>query len=62
VQVYRANEHPRFPAGGKMSQHLDALPIGAEIEVKGPLGHFHYLGRSRHAHFRPRMFGLSLLP
>lgn len=46
-QVYWANEHPRFPAGGKLSQYLEALPIGGEMEVKGPLGHFHYLGRSR---------------
>jgi nitrate reductase (NAD(P)H) len=44
-QVYRANEHPKFPEGGKMSQHLDALPIGGEIQVKGPIGHFVYKGR-----------------
>jgi nitrate reductase (NAD(P)H) len=44
-QVYRANEHPKFPEGGKMSQHLDALPIGSEIQVKGPIGHFVYKGR-----------------
>lgn len=30
-----------------MSQYLETLPIGGEMEVKGPLGHFHYLGRSR---------------
>ncbi len=47
LQVYWKNEHPRFPDGGKMSQYLESLPIGGEMEVKGPLGHFHYLGRSR---------------
>ena len=47
IKVYWANKHPRFPAGGKMSQHLEALPIGGEMEVKGPLGHFHYLGKAR---------------
>lgn len=47
VQVYWANEHPRFPAGGKMSQYLESLPIGGEMEVKGPLGHFHYFGKTR---------------
>ena len=47
MQVYWKNEHPRFPDGGKMSQCLEALPIGGEMEVKGPLGHMHYLGRNK---------------
>lgn len=45
--MYWKDEHPRFPEGGKMSQHLESLPIGGEMEVKGPLGHMHYLGRNR---------------
>mmetsp|Transcript_10155 Transcript_10155/g.30953 ORF Transcript_10155/g.30953 Transcript_10155/m.30953 type:complete len:209 (+) Transcript_10155:1-627(+) len=45
VKVYFANEHPAFPEGGKMSQHLDAMKIGDTIDVKGPLGEFVYLGR-----------------
>lgn len=28
-----------------MSQHLDSLPIGATLEVKGPLGHIEYNGK-----------------
>jgi NAD(P)H-flavin reductase len=44
IKIYRANEHPRFPDGGKMSQYLDSLAIGDTIEVKGPVGHMHYLG------------------
>ena len=51
IKVYWANEHPRFPGGGKMSQHLESLPIGGEMEVKGPLGHFHYLGKARYTDF-----------
>ena len=31
-----------------MSQHLESLAIGDSIEVKGPLGHVHYLGRGRY--------------
>jgi NAD(P)H-flavin reductase len=48
VKIYRANEHPRFPLGGKMSQYLDSLAIGDTIEVKGPVGHMHYLGNGQY--------------
>lgn len=44
----RANEHPRFPDGGKMSQHLDTLAIGDTIDAKGPVGHFVYEGRGQY--------------
>lgn len=33
--------------GGKMSQAMDALPIGQYIEMKGPIGKFEYLGQGR---------------
>lgn len=42
VKVYWKNEHPKFPEGGKMSQHLESMNIGDTIEVKGPLGEFIY--------------------
>ncbi|KAK4538577.1 hypothetical protein CDCA_CDCA18G4602 [Cyanidium caldarium] len=44
IKVYRANEHPKFPAGGKLSQHLDRLSVGDQVDIKGPLGHFAYVG------------------
>eukprot|EP00934_Nitzschia_sp_Nitz4_P000588 Nitzschia sp. Nitz4//scaffold19_size178191//60966//61954//NITZ4_001969-RA/size178191-processed-gene-0.12-mRNA-1//1//CDS//3329540655//588//frame0 len=43
VKVYMSGVHPKFPDGGKMSQHLDALKIGDTIEMKGPKGHMEYL-------------------
>lgn len=43
VKVYKAGVHPKFPDGGKMSQHLDSLKIGDAIEMKGPKGHMEYL-------------------
>ena len=43
-QVYKAGVHPRYPDGGKMSQHLDSLQIGDSIPVRGPDGKVEYLG------------------
>ena len=48
IKVYRSNEHPKFPDGGKMSQHLDSLQVGDCITVKGPVGHVEYLGRGKY--------------
>jgi nitrate reductase (NAD(P)H) len=36
--------HPKFPAGGVLSQYLDRLAIGDTVDVKGPVGHFVYHG------------------
>lgn len=44
VKVYFAGVHPKFPQGGKMSQHLEAMKVGDTIDVKGPLGEFVYRG------------------
>ncbi|EAY78032.1 hypothetical protein OsI_33072 [Oryza sativa Indica Group] len=45
IKVYFKNEHPKFPNGGLMTQYLDLLPVGAYIDVKGPLDHVEYTGR-----------------
>ena len=47
IKVYFRNENPRFPDGGKMSQHFESLKIGDTIDIKGPIGHFTYLGRGK---------------
>merc|ERR1719174_2308905 len=44
IKVYFKNQHPRFPEGGKMSQHLESMKIGDTIDAKGPLGEFVYKG------------------
>lgn len=44
-QVYAANVHPKFPEGGKMSQHMDSLAIGDTVDVRGPSGKVIYLGQ-----------------
>ncbi|PHT50057.1 Nitrate reductase [NADH] [Capsicum baccatum] len=45
VKVYFKGVHPKFPHGGQMSQYLDSLPIGAFLDIKGPLGHIEYQGK-----------------
>eukprot|EP00898_Chlorokybus_atmophyticus_P002635 jgi/Chlat1/3372/Chrsp23S00270 len=45
VKVYFKGVNERFPDGGIMSQYLESLCIGDTIDVKGPLGHVHYLSR-----------------
>lgn len=45
IKVYFASVHPKFPDGGKMSQHLESLAIGDEISVRGPNGNLIYDGR-----------------
>jgi len=47
IKVYFKNVHPKFPDGGKMSQHLESLNIGDSIDVKGPIGRFEYLGHGK---------------
>lgn len=47
IKVYKANVHPKFPDGGKMSQHLDALNIGDTIAFRGPSGKLQYLGNGK---------------
>ncbi|CAG8522939.1 13426_t:CDS:2 [Ambispora gerdemannii] len=48
IKVYFKNVHPRFPNGGFMTQHMESLAIGEDIEVKGPLGSIVYLGRGQY--------------
>jgi len=47
IKVYFAGVHPKFPNGGKVSQHLESLKIGDTIDMKGPKGHLTYLGSGK---------------
>jgi len=47
--VYHADVHPKFPEGGKMTQHLEAMAIGDTIDVRGPGGLLQYEGRGSFA-------------
>lgn len=45
IKIYFKGKNPKFPNGGLMSQHLESLPMGSILDVKGPLGHIEYSGR-----------------
>lgn len=47
IKVYKKGVHPKFPEGGKMSQHLDSLAIGDKIAFRGPSGRLQYLGNGQ---------------
>ena len=40
IKVYKAGVHPKFPDGGKMSQHLDSLKLGDTVDMRGPKGEY----------------------
>ena len=45
IKVYKRGVVDRFPDGGKVSQYLDSLAIGDEIDISGPFGLIEYKGR-----------------
>lgn len=36
--------HPKFPAGGKLSQYIENMKLGETIDFRGPSGKLAYLG------------------
>ncbi|XP_023323191.1 NADH-cytochrome b5 reductase 3 [Eurytemora carolleeae] len=49
IKVYPANVHPKFPEGGKLTQHLESMNIGDTIDVRGPSGLLEYIGKGEFA-------------
>jgi cytochrome-b5 reductase len=44
IKTYYKDDHPRFPDGGWLSQYMDAMKIGDELDFKGPTGMIIYEG------------------
>ena len=44
IKTYYKNEHPKFPDGGWLSQHMDTMRIGDELDFRGPTGAIIYEG------------------
>ncbi|XP_075550527.1 NADH-cytochrome b5 reductase 3-like [Dermacentor variabilis] len=44
VKIYKAGVSAEFPRGGLMSQFLDTLQPGDEVQIRGPRGKFVYEG------------------
>ncbi|XP_056653455.1 NADH-cytochrome b5 reductase 3 isoform X1 [Monodelphis domestica] len=49
IKVYFKDSHPKFPAGGKMSQYLESLKIGDAVDFRGPSGLLVYHGKGKFA-------------
>uniref|UniRef100_A0A2K5PXR4 NADH-cytochrome b5 reductase n=1 Tax=Cebus imitator TaxID=2715852 RepID=A0A2K5PXR4_CEBIM len=49
IKVYFKDTHPKFPAGGKMSQYLESMQIGDTIDFRGPSGLLVYQGKGKFA-------------
>lgn len=47
IKVYFKEVHPKFPDGGKITQFLESLQLGDEIDVLGPKGCITYLGHGK---------------
>uniref|UniRef100_A0A6U4YV90 Cytochrome-b5 reductase n=1 Tax=Hemiselmis andersenii TaxID=464988 RepID=A0A6U4YV90_HEMAN len=50
IKVYFKGVSEAWPEGGIMSQKLDSLKVGDEIEVGGPRGHWEYLSEGKFSH------------
>ncbi|XP_057664968.1 NADH-cytochrome b5 reductase 3-like isoform X2 [Diorhabda carinulata] len=47
IKIYFRNVHPKFPAGGKFTQHLESLKIGDVVQISGPHGKVAYKGKGK---------------
>ncbi|KAI6233560.1 Cytochrome-b5 reductase [Aphelenchoides fujianensis] len=56
IKVYFANQHPNYPKGGVMSQHLERLDIGDTVTFAGPVTRIIYDG---HGTFRIKQLGTT---
>ncbi|CCW61840.1 unnamed protein product [Phytomonas sp. EM1] len=44
IKVYFAGVHPKYPRGGRLTQHLYRMQMNDTIDVRGPKGRLEYLG------------------
>jgi hypothetical protein len=59
IKVYFKNVHPKFPDGGKMSQHLDGLKVGDPLLMKGPKGSLEYHNLSKKGDMNGAFFTIT---
>ncbi|XP_014295033.1 NADH-cytochrome b5 reductase 2 isoform X2 [Microplitis demolitor] len=49
IKVYFKNVHPKFPEGGKLTQYIENMKLGDEIDFHGPVGRLFYRGNGNFA-------------
>jgi len=47
VKIYRKNEHPKFPGGGKLTSWMEGLKVGDRVQMQGPIGRLLYHGNGK---------------
>jgi len=47
IKIYRANVHPKFVDGGKLTSWMENLQIGDKITISGPRGKLTYKGNGK---------------
>ena len=47
LKIYRPNENPEFPNGGKLTPHFEKLQVGDKLDMAGPIGLLQYLGHGK---------------
>merc|ERR1712032_654954 len=45
IKTYYKDEHPKFPDGGWLSQYMDSMKVGDELDFRGPTGAIIYEGK-----------------
>jgi cytochrome-b5 reductase len=45
IKTYYKDEHPKFPDGGWLSQYMDKMKVGDELDFRGPTGAIIYEGQ-----------------
>lgn len=55
IKVYKSGLLEQFPDGGKMSQFIDSLQVGQEMEISGPWGAIEYKGNGLFTNYKKEM-------
>ena len=47
IKIYRPNDHPKFPEGGKLTPWMESLQLNDTMYISGPYGRLEYKGKGQ---------------